>query len=208
VRLKEKLLATSNRVAYLIYPAKLIFLNASLSSTGWEALVSWPSSSPRFASVTPISFNLFDSSPRPPKLVGMSIDLMRKRLAADRASFVEPCLPSPADKPPSGSNWIHENQARRLPAHGPRDPVGIRLITRSGHDWSNRYPLLVEAVNHLKVRSCLIDGEVACAATRRAWLRSSCFATDATSPRLSSVFFALRFNRAVKYAERLSSPRT
>jgi len=24
------------------------------------------------------------------------------------AAFIEPCLPSPADKPPSGSNWIHE----------------------------------------------------------------------------------------------------
>jgi hypothetical protein len=38
----------------------------------------------------------------------MSIERMRKRLAAERASFVEPCLPSPADKPPSGSSWIHE----------------------------------------------------------------------------------------------------
>ena len=43
-----------------------------------------------------------------------------------------------------------------------RDPVGIRLITRRGNDWTERYPLLVEAVNHLKVRSCLIDGEVVC----------------------------------------------
>ena len=43
-----------------------------------------------------------------------------------------------------------------------RDPVGIRLITRRGNDWSQRYPFVVEAVNHLKVRSCLIDGEVVC----------------------------------------------
>jgi len=44
-----------------------------------------------------------------------------------------------------------------------RDPVDIRLLTRNGHDWSPRYPLIVEAVNRLKVRSCLIDGEaVAC----------------------------------------------
>ena len=40
------------------------------------------------------------------------------------------------------------------------DPVGIRLITRRGNDWTTRYPLVVEAVNHLKVRSCLIEGEV------------------------------------------------
>jgi bifunctional non-homologous end joining protein LigD len=43
-----------------------------------------------------------------------------------------------------------------------RDPVGIRFITRRGNDWTSRYPLVVEAVNHLKVRSCLIDGEVVC----------------------------------------------
>ena len=43
-----------------------------------------------------------------------------------------------------------------------RHPVGIRLITRRGNDWSDRFPLVIEAVNHLKVRSCLIDGEVVC----------------------------------------------
>ena len=44
-----------------------------------------------------------------------------------------------------------------------RDPIGIRLLTRNGHDWSPRYPLIVEAVDRLRVRSCLIDGEaVAC----------------------------------------------
>jgi ATP-dependent DNA ligase len=76
------------------------------------------------------------------------------------AAFIEPCLPSPADKPPSGSNWIHEikHDGYRLMAR--RDPVGIRLLTRRGNDWTTRFPLVVEAVNNLKVRSCLIDGEV------------------------------------------------
>jgi bifunctional non-homologous end joining protein LigD len=41
-----------------------------------------------------------------------------------------------------------------------RDPLGIRLLTRNGHDWAARYPLIVEAVNHLLVQSVLIDGEV------------------------------------------------
>jgi ATP-dependent DNA ligase len=42
-----------------------------------------------------------------------------------------------------------------------RDPAGV--LTRNGHDWAPRYPLILEAVNRLKVRSCLIDGEaVAC----------------------------------------------
>src|SRR6476661_7831975 len=92
----------------------------------------------------------------------MSIERMRERLAADRASFIEPCLPSPADKPPSGSNWIHEIKHDGFRLMARRDPVGIRLITRGGRDWSARYPLVVAAVNHLKVRSCLIDGVVCC----------------------------------------------
>jgi bifunctional non-homologous end joining protein LigD len=92
----------------------------------------------------------------------MLIERMRKRLSAERASFIEPCLPCPADKPPSGSKWIHEikHDGYRLMAR--RDPVGIRLITRRGNDWTQRYPLVVEAVNHLMVRSWLIDGEVVC----------------------------------------------
>jgi len=40
-----------------------------------------------------------------------------------------------------------------------RDPTGIRLLTRNGHDWAPRYPLIIEAVSHFKARSCLIDGE-------------------------------------------------
>jgi bifunctional non-homologous end joining protein LigD len=78
------------------------------------------------------------------------------------SSFIEPCLPSPADRPPSGSNWIHEIKHDGYRLMATRDPVGIRLITRRGNDWTTRFPLVVEAMNHLKVRSCLIDGEVVC----------------------------------------------
>jgi ATP-dependent DNA ligase len=92
----------------------------------------------------------------------MLIERMPKRLAADRAIFIEPCLPSPADEPPSGANWIHEIKHDGFRLMARRDPVGIRLITRRGNDWTQRYPLVAEAVNHLKVRSCLIDGEVVC----------------------------------------------
>jgi len=50
-----------------------------------------------------------------------------------------------------------------------RDVAGIRLLTRNGHDWSPRYPQILEAAGALRVRSFLIDGEaVACDGGRHA----------------------------------------
>jgi bifunctional non-homologous end joining protein LigD len=84
------------------------------------------------------------------------------RLRTRLNGFVEPCLPSPAERPPSGPNWLHEikHDGYRLMAW--RDPAGIRLLTRNGHDWASRFPLIVQAVNYLRVKSCLIDGEAVC----------------------------------------------
>ena len=77
---------------------------------------------------------------------------------------IHPALPgvAPPTARPSGTNWIHEikHDCYRLMAR--RDPVGIRLITRRKKRLDDHFPLVVEAVNHLKVRSCLIDGEVVC----------------------------------------------
>jgi bifunctional non-homologous end joining protein LigD len=76
--------------------------------------------------------------------------------------FVEPCLPSPADRPPSGPGWVHEIKHDGFRLMARRDSAGIRLLTRNGHNWARRYPLIVEAVNRLWVQSCLIDGEAVC----------------------------------------------
>jgi bifunctional non-homologous end joining protein LigD len=73
--------------------------------------------------------------------------------------FIEPCLPSPAERPPSGPRWVHEikHDGFRMMVRG--DPAGVRLLTRNGHDWSARYPQISEAADALQVRSFLIDGE-------------------------------------------------
>jgi len=80
-------------------------------------------------------------------------------------------LPSSAERPPSGPDWIHEIKSlmARRDSAGIRLPglAGIRLLTRNGHDWSPRYPLIREAVNRLKVRSCLVDREVVACDLRR-----------------------------------------
>jgi bifunctional non-homologous end joining protein LigD len=40
-----------------------------------------------------------------------------------------------------------------------RDPAGVRLLTRNGIDWTQRFGLIREAIEALRARSCLIDGE-------------------------------------------------
>jgi bifunctional non-homologous end joining protein LigD len=55
-------------------------------------------------------------------------------------SAFEPCIPTQADRPPSGDGWLHEikQDAFRLIAH--RDGAGVRLLTRNVHDWTELYP--------------------------------------------------------------------
>jgi bifunctional non-homologous end joining protein LigD len=71
--------------------------------------------------------------------------------------FIEPCLPSPAERRPTGPGWILEikHDGFRLMAAAP-----MRLLTRNGIDWSKRYPGIASAVGKLGCRSCLLDGEV------------------------------------------------
>jgi len=75
--------------------------------------------------------------------------------------FIEPALPIGADKPPSGAGWVHEIKfdGFRLFARR-RGGVGARLLTRNGHDWTDRYPSVRDTLMAPKVMSCLIDGEV------------------------------------------------
>jgi hypothetical protein len=44
--------------------------------------------------------------------------MLRLRVRSASSSFIEPCLPSPAERPPSGP-MDSRDQARRLSAHGP-----------------------------------------------------------------------------------------
>jgi ATP-dependent DNA ligase len=72
---------------------------------------------------------------------------------------IEPCLPSPAKAPPSGPGWVHEFKHDGIRILACRDSAGVRLITRTGNDFSSRFPFIAMAVGKLPVRSCLIDGE-------------------------------------------------
>jgi ATP-dependent DNA ligase len=74
--------------------------------------------------------------------------------------FVAPCLPTAAVRPPFGPLWIHEIKHDGYRMMAWRDGDDVRLYTRRGNDWSERYPAVAAALRALKVGSCLIDGEL------------------------------------------------
>ena len=73
--------------------------------------------------------------------------------------IIEPCLPSPAKAPPSGPGWIHEIKHDGFRILARHDSAGVRLTTRAGNHFSDRFPSIEMAVGKLPVRSCVIDGE-------------------------------------------------
>jgi bifunctional non-homologous end joining protein LigD len=76
-----------------------------------------------------------------------------------RSRSIEPCLPRPAKEPPAGRGWIHEIKHDGFRILARRDAGGVRLFTRNGFNFAERFSRIVEAVENLPVQSCFIDGE-------------------------------------------------
>jgi bifunctional non-homologous end joining protein LigD len=82
-----------------------------------------------------------------------------RRPALWPAGFVEPCNPTASKKAPSGPNWIHEikHDGYRLIVR--KDAQRVRIFTRRGFDWTDKYPAIAIALKLLRTRSATIDGE-------------------------------------------------
>jgi bifunctional non-homologous end joining protein LigD len=79
------------------------------------------------------------------------------------AGFIAPCLPTKADKLPSGSEWLHEIKHDGFRVIARKKGAQVKLYSRPGNDLTYRFPLIVESLVCLHSRSCIIDGEaVAC----------------------------------------------
>ncbi|MEO6717319.1 MAG: DNA ligase D [Novosphingobium sp.] len=84
----------------------------------------------------------------------------RRNRALQLPDFHPPQLATLVSAVPGGSDWIHE-----VKYDGYRAQVAIaggkaKVFTRSGLDWSNKFPEIVNAAEALDVDSALIDGEI------------------------------------------------
>jgi bifunctional non-homologous end joining protein LigD len=71
----------------------------------------------------------------------------------------QPCIPTRGAEVPAGPDWFHEIKHDGYRLIVQREGKRVRLLTRRGYDWSDRYPLIVEAALRLKKTSFVIDGE-------------------------------------------------
>ncbi len=71
-----------------------------------------------------------------------------------------PQLARLVDKAPDGKDWLHEIKldGYRLLAYVRKDSV--RLVTRNGKDWSDRFPEIAGNIEKMSLPPLLLDGEV------------------------------------------------
>ncbi len=84
----------------------------------------------------------------------------RARAGTKMPAFHAPQLATLVDSVPSGNDWLHE-----VKYDGYRAQIAVaggkaKVFTRSGLDWSTKFPEIVEAAAALDVGSALIDGEI------------------------------------------------
>ncbi|MDX0218759.1 ATP-dependent DNA ligase [Sinorhizobium meliloti] len=72
---------------------------------------------------------------------------------------VDPCLATLVDKPPKGPDWAYEVKwdGYRLAVHIKTGRV--RVLTRGGHDWTERFPTIADDARRLAVKTAILDGE-------------------------------------------------
>ncbi|MGY3694577.1 ATP-dependent DNA ligase [Bradyrhizobium sp. USDA 3240] len=69
------------------------------------------------------------------------------------------CLPTVGKTVPAGPQWLHEIKMDGYRVRLERDGDLVRLITKSGYNWSKRYPWIVENALKNRQKHFVIDGE-------------------------------------------------
>ena len=80
--------------------------------------------------------------------------------ATELPSWIKPQLTKLVDAPPEGPEWLHEIKFDGYRMHTRLDRGAVRLLTRTGLDWTHKYPAIARAVASLPARQAYLDGEL------------------------------------------------
>ncbi|MBO0764138.1 MAG: DNA ligase D [Hyphomicrobiaceae bacterium] len=73
---------------------------------------------------------------------------------------IEPQLASPTANPPAGAGWVHEVKFDGYRLMARIDRGRVKLLTRKGLDWTDKFATLKRALEGMAVVTALLDGEV------------------------------------------------
>jgi len=74
--------------------------------------------------------------------------------------WVRPQLTQLVDAAPEGDQWLHEIKFDGYRMHTRLDHGAVRLLTRTGLDWTHKYPSIAEAVASFGAQQAYLDGEL------------------------------------------------
>jgi DNA ligase D-like protein (predicted ligase) len=84
----------------------------------------------------------------------------RQNATSPLPRWIPPQLCQLVDKAPSGPQWLHEIKLDGFRMAARIDKGRVQLLTRTGLDWSEKYPSTVTALANVKAKTAYIDGEL------------------------------------------------
>src|SRR5262249_16743445 len=99
------------------------------------------------------------SAPAP--AASLDVAALKGARKAALPQFVEPSLATLEAKPPKGRQWVDEIKFDGYRLEARVDKGKVKLITRSGLDWTDKFgKRVLAALGALPVRQAVVDGEL------------------------------------------------
>ena len=84
----------------------------------------------------------------------------RRRSLAASPGFIPPQLATLVTQAPDGPGFAHEIKLDGYRMAARLDSGDVCLLTRTGLDWSSKYPVIAEALAELPATTAYLDGEL------------------------------------------------
>ena len=95
-----------------------------------------------------------------PKPATLAPGKVKGAVKAPMPKSMKPQLASQQDDPPTGTGWIHEIKLDGYRTIAIVEGGKVKLLTRTGIDWTDKYGMLADAFAALPVKQAIIDGEI------------------------------------------------
>jgi DNA ligase D-like protein (predicted ligase) len=82
------------------------------------------------------------------------------RTTSPLPSWIKPQLAQLVKSAPEGPGWLHEIKLDGYRMHARIDAGSVKIFTRRGNDWTDKYPTIAKALASLPTKSAYLDGEL------------------------------------------------